>query len=324
MNNPIISIIVPVYNVEKYIERCINSILSQSFKQFELILVNDGSTDNSGKICDKYSQIYSNIKVFHRKNNGVNTARKLGVENACGNFIIFVDSDDELKNDALKQMYEYQQKYDADIIVTAKSRIKSNHKEINLKNKCDGHLSTNEYIICLLENKIFIGPHGRMTRRNLFYTSNAFNMPTEIVINEDLIMNLRLGLYANNIYVSNQLNTYNYYDNIGTASKNKKDLFYWNKVFLTINEILIQHKLNTSPDIKKAYCIFMLNRILTSTQKPDLIKEQLLSEVSKGNNIKDTEILKNYLLIRYHLLSIPIKIIFKIMNSIKILFKSKP
>lgn len=93
-NTPLISIIVPVYNVEKYLSKCIESILHQTYKNWELLLIDDGSHDNSGKICDEYALNDSRIKVFHKANGGVSSARNLGLEKALGDFIMFVDSDD--------------------------------------------------------------------------------------------------------------------------------------------------------------------------------------------------------------------------------------
>ncbi|WP_303690572.1 glycosyltransferase family 2 protein [Megamonas hypermegale] len=102
---PIISIIVPVYNVEKYLKRCIESILNQTFKNFELLLLDDGSTDSSGSICDKYAKKDNRIIVKHKKNQGVSATRNLGIDIAKGEYITFVDSDDWIENDYLEKMY---------------------------------------------------------------------------------------------------------------------------------------------------------------------------------------------------------------------------
>lgn len=91
---PKISVIVPVYNSEKYIRRCVDSILAQSFSDFELLLIDDGSLDRSGKICDEYAEIDSRIRVFHKSNGGVSSARNVGLDNAQGEWVTFVDSDD--------------------------------------------------------------------------------------------------------------------------------------------------------------------------------------------------------------------------------------
>ena len=102
---PKISIIVPVYNVEEYIHRCIDSILAQTFTDFELILVNDGSPDQCGKICDEYAENDSRIKVIHKKNGGLSDARNAGLEIAQGEYIGFVDSDDFIESDMYEKLY---------------------------------------------------------------------------------------------------------------------------------------------------------------------------------------------------------------------------
>src|SRR5665647_1387418 len=93
---PVISIIVPVYNVELYIRECLDSILTQTFKDFEVILVNDGSTDQSGDICNEYAKNDKRIKVAHKDNGGVSSARNVGIKLAQGDYIGFVDSDDRI------------------------------------------------------------------------------------------------------------------------------------------------------------------------------------------------------------------------------------
>ena len=102
----LISVIVPVYNVEKYLNRCIHSILKQTYKNFELILVNDGSTDNCGKICDEYSKKDNRIKVIHKDNGGLSDARNTGIESASGEYIMFVDSDDYISSKMVEILYK--------------------------------------------------------------------------------------------------------------------------------------------------------------------------------------------------------------------------
>ncbi|MEG1313359.1 MAG: glycosyltransferase, partial [Bacilli bacterium] len=104
MDSPKLSIIVPVYNVDKYINKCIESILAQTFTDFELLLVNDGSLDSSGSICDEYEKKDSRIKVFHKENGGVSSARNLGLENARGEWIAFVDGDDWISPEMYKKL----------------------------------------------------------------------------------------------------------------------------------------------------------------------------------------------------------------------------
>ena len=108
-----ISIIVPVYNVEKYLSRCIESILSQSFTDFELLLIDDGSRDSSGAICDEYASKDARIRVFHKENGGVSSARNLGLDNARGEYVVFIDADDIVK----EQYLEHLMYSDADLVV---------------------------------------------------------------------------------------------------------------------------------------------------------------------------------------------------------------
>ena len=99
---PVLSIIVPVYNTEQYLSKCIESIIQQSYQQFELLLINDGSTDGSGSICDAYSAKDGRIKVMHKANGGVSSARNLGLDLAIGEWVMFVDSDDSLPKSAIE------------------------------------------------------------------------------------------------------------------------------------------------------------------------------------------------------------------------------
>lgn len=111
-----ISVIVPVYNVEKYLDACINSIISQAYKDLEIILIDDGSTDSSGKICDQYAKKDSRIQVIHKKNNGVSSARNMGIDIAKGEYIAFVDSDDYIDIHMYETLNEMAVKTGADIV----------------------------------------------------------------------------------------------------------------------------------------------------------------------------------------------------------------
>lgn len=112
------SVIIPVYNVEKYIDECIQSVLNQSFNDWEIILVDDGSTDSSGQICDKYALEYpEKIKVFHKKNEGQILTRTYGIKNAQGEYFVFLDSDDMLKNDCLEKLGSVIENTNSDMII---------------------------------------------------------------------------------------------------------------------------------------------------------------------------------------------------------------
>ena len=121
---PIVSIIIPVYNTELYLSTCIESILTQSFSDFECILVDDGSTDGSGVICDIYAEKDQRIHVLHKKNNGVCSARNLGLDNANGEFIVFMDSDDFIKEHHL----EHLMRSDSDLVITGVQKFQAKNE----------------------------------------------------------------------------------------------------------------------------------------------------------------------------------------------------
>lgn len=117
MNEPKISVIVPIYNAEKHLEKCLQSLIGQSFfSNMELLLINDGSTDGSGAIIDRYCQIYPQIKCYHIANGGVSNARNLGLSHACGEYVTFVDSDDWVDLDCYEAMYAHSEAGKADLI----------------------------------------------------------------------------------------------------------------------------------------------------------------------------------------------------------------
>lgn len=111
MKKDLISVIVPVYNVEKYLDKCLTSILDQSYQNLEIILIDDGSTDNSRKICDEYKKKDQRIKVIHKKNGGLSDARNVGIKSATGKYITFVDSDDYVDEDYVEYLYHLIKKY---------------------------------------------------------------------------------------------------------------------------------------------------------------------------------------------------------------------
>lgn len=126
MNKPKISIIVPVYNVEKYIHRCIDSLLNQTIEEIEIILVDDGSLDDSGVICDTYAQTENRIKVIHKKNQGLGYARNSGLEMANGEFIGFIDSDDFIDSTMYNNLYYFAKKHLLDTAFSAGFKFYNN------------------------------------------------------------------------------------------------------------------------------------------------------------------------------------------------------
>ncbi len=129
MIEPTVSIIVPVYKVEAYLDRCIHSILNQTFENFEMILVDDGSSDNCPRMCDKWAEKDSRIKVIHKENGGLSSARNAGLDIASGKYISFVDSDDWLYPNCIEELVKRAKLTDADIVESGYCRIYDNGKK---------------------------------------------------------------------------------------------------------------------------------------------------------------------------------------------------
>lgn len=200
---PLISIIVPIYNTERYLEDCIKSVLSQTFTDWELVLVDDGSTDKSLDICYEMARDDNRIRVVHQKNSGVSKARKTGLEHSNGSFICFVDSDDALQPVALE----------------AYSRIISCSPDIDIilsATNSDGIVTNEQYLNdCLLSR--FLPLWTRLFRKKILVESKALDIPREINIGEDIIGNIRAALYANKIATVAK-NVYIYRENLASAT----------------------------------------------------------------------------------------------------------
>ncbi len=121
--NPLISLVIPVYNVEKYLDKCMSSVLAQTYDNFEVILVDDGSTDNSGKMCDEYAEKYGRVTVYHKPNGGLSDARNFGVEHCNADLVSFIDSDDYVTEDYLEYLWYLMKKYNVDIACATAKRI---------------------------------------------------------------------------------------------------------------------------------------------------------------------------------------------------------
>lgn len=142
-NNPLISIVIPVYNVERFIRRCIESVIAQTYEYWELILVDDGSLDCSGIICDEYEKMDKRIQVIHQKNGGQSVARNIGIDHCTGKYIYFLDSDDFIKADTFQFMVSIAEENQADIVMTGIYELYPNGI---MKSTSDTWLNTNEIL----------------------------------------------------------------------------------------------------------------------------------------------------------------------------------
>ena len=208
MNVPLISVIVPVYNVEKYLLQCIESILAHSFTDVELLLIDDGSPDCCGEICEEYAKRDNRIRVFHQENRGVSAARNVGLENAKGKFIVFVDSDDYVLPGYLQDLYADACMYPGTgLIIHGIKRIDCHHKELGDLLLPDICLSTVQMEKAFVEYKIAeMGyPYGKIYNKSVLDAYHIrFN--EEIHYREDLLLMYHYMLHCDYVYSRSTVN----------------------------------------------------------------------------------------------------------------------
>lgn len=190
-----ISIVIPVYNKEAYVEQCFRQLMTQDFDSFEIIAVDDGSTDHSGDICDKMAQEDHRIRVIHTANGGVTAARRRGFEEAQGRYILFVDSDDELRPRALSIMYEAIEETDADEVIATYHDQYGRHHDTGRR----GWVKDEEILHDLLSSRLGVCVlWGIIFRRELL--DGCMDTPREIVNGEDILMQIKCLVKRPKIY----------------------------------------------------------------------------------------------------------------------------
>lgn len=164
-----ISVIVPVYNVEQYLERCVDSIINQTYTNLEIILVNDGSTDNSGKLCDELAKKDERIRVIHKGNGGLSDARNRGIDEAESDLVGFIDSDDYIDSDMYEVLLKNLNNTDADLSMCALYDVYNNTPEAQVTNKETWELSSEQAIKMVMEAKILsVTAVNKLYRKSLF------------------------------------------------------------------------------------------------------------------------------------------------------------
>lgn len=179
---PQISIIVPVYKAEKYLHRCLDSILAQTMTDFELLLIDDGSPDRSGEMCDEYSKKDSRIRVFHKENGGVASARQLGMDNAQGEYSIHVDPDDWIDPDMLEKMYLKAKNTGAEMVI-CDFMLEFGNRQVHQSQHPEG-LRIDDALNDLLMFKFNSGPCNKLIH-NSCYKSGSIKFKSGMVCNED-------------------------------------------------------------------------------------------------------------------------------------------
>ena len=215
MNNcPLISIIVPVYNTEKYLSKCLDSILNQSYKNLEIILVDDGSKDGSGDICDKYAAVDSRIKVIHKENEGVSKARNTALEIATGDYIGFVDSDDTINPEMFKILYNNLVNNEVEISICDFKMVYNDREEHLNKENLSMRLSSDKAIENILLGKYFQGHLcNKLFKANVI---GELRFDEDIYVYEDMLLVIKAILNSKNVFFDSAP-LYDYYMREGSA-----------------------------------------------------------------------------------------------------------
>lgn len=247
-NSPYFSIIVPVYKSEKYISICVNSILKQSFTDFELLLIDDGSPDNSAIICDQYSKIDKRIKTYHKENGGVSSARNLGLKNAIGEYIIFVDSDDFLDEMHLSLIYNNIKSND--MLFYGVKYISQDGKNIIggcLPNKLTMPETTMSEIVFNLYKYQLLGFMWSFAVKREIIEKNNIIFDECISLHEDALFCFTCMIYASSVSLLN-IQSYNY--RINTLGLNLKTPNNYTDIALKRVMLAKQlfDKINLNPD----------------------------------------------------------------------------
>ena len=213
------SVIVPVYKAEGLIHRCLDSLLSQTMEEFEVLLVDDGSPDRSGEICDEYAQKDPRIRVFHKQNGGVSSARQFGLDQARGEYVIHVDPDDWVDAAMLGELYAKAKAENADM-VTCDLYIEE-AKKTGYDSQCPQVLTAEGMLIQLLQQKLHGSCCNKLVRRSLF---NEFKVsfPAEIICWEDLYVNCELLRHDIRVaYIPKAYYHYDCHSNSGSITHGK-------------------------------------------------------------------------------------------------------
>lgn len=321
--NPKISVIVPIYKAEKYLHRCIDSVLAQTFTDFELILIDDGSPDGSGAICDEYAKKDKRVKVIHKENGGVTAARADGVKNSLGEFITFVDADDTIPINTLK-IYNNNISNDFDIIKGSFNSIGKEDTRIYNPLILNIRQYRSETIFSRI---IYPAPWGALIRRSIF-NELTFNIPRNIIFGEDAIMNIRLSFTTNkNVKVLSDI-VYNYIQHTDSCALSFVQTYSYFKerykyVLDSIPKEYISIYLHELIDFRLAQKkLLQQNYVSLFLWKKDLFHRQLLNDIKKSKYKLST--LKIFILNFSDPISNYIYLsLYKIFKKIVVIFKNK-
>lgn len=261
-----ISVIVPVYNAEKYLRRCVDSILAQSYKDFELLLVDDGSTDASNVICNEYVEKDCRVRVFHKQNGGVSSARNVGIDYALGEWITFIDSDDWVSESYLYNLFSHIDD-GVDLIISYAEIVYSNG--LHQKEIYDSKIVTNNYDVLFIENDLnwHTSPWSKLFKNKL---CKELRFVEGMHIGEDLVFLYSYMLRCDKVYVSSDTDYFYYVENQGSLTKRvnhlNEELLSYHNVNQVVGEIIKLKEITNPKALSKLGWItaYYVRRVLNS------------------------------------------------------------
>lgn len=266
MKNKIISVIVPIYNSEKSLEKCISSILKQSYKYIEILLINDGSTDSSKYICETFQKKDKRIKYIEKDNEGVSKARNVGIKMSSGDYISFIDADDYIEYDMYERMIEASNIYNSDVVICNFVREDEKGNRINKHFKTEPHKdfcfnSCNFLKIAYKYASIDLFLCNKLYSTKIIkHKDNIIKLNEKIAMSEDALFNTQLILNNNNFnctYINKKLYHYVFNKNSITNQKvNIKKISYLDE---KIEEIKMLEDNNMDTNIQKALYVLFYN-----------------------------------------------------------------
>lgn len=319
----LLTVVIPVYNVEKYLKRCIESILIQEWKNYDILLVDDGSIDNSPQICDDYAKAYDFISVIHKKNGGLSVARNTGISHAEGEYVYFPDSDDWIEPDTFIALAEVVESQKFDIISFNREFVKGEEDAIVSDSLVTQVFEGKDAFVQMLKHSYITGfANDKIYRKSLFI-DNKIMFPSGKYY-EDLGTNYKLFLLSEKVYATNQKYYHYLIDNPDsiTQSWNEKkfrDMFeFYKEVFYSD---FVRSQLNEEElQLLQRYYVSGLIHILASLYKSKLdkkyiditdeVKQELLKNKVSLSQMKDQPNKLKYVLFRLKLL----KLAFSIQN----------
>lgn len=232
MNKPLISIIIPIYNSEAFLDKCIQSAINQSYDNIEVVLVNDGSIDSSGEICDTYAAIDSRIKIVHKKNGGLVSARKAGLLRSTGDYVLYIDGDDWIELKLVEDFVDQIAKHNADVIIPAHIVNLEGREDILINSTPPGFYSKERLVAEVYPRMLHTGKFaqfgifsyswGKMYRREVLL-QNQLNVDEDIVMGEDALCVYPTLLDAESVVVLKQP-YYHYRQRADSLTKNLRKL----------------------------------------------------------------------------------------------------